>query len=77
MKQRLNTYKAYSLGCVIVWTALLLAVAARGDPPPRATWAWSALAGGSDGSLQPLPERSICRRAGVAKTVMTRTVRRS
>ena len=31
MKQRLHTYKAYSLGCVIVWAALLLAVAARRD----------------------------------------------
>ena len=32
MKQRLNTYKAYSVGCVIVWAALLRAVAARRDP---------------------------------------------
>jgi hypothetical protein len=31
MKQRLNTYKAYSRGCAIVWAALLLAVAARRD----------------------------------------------
>ena len=26
MKQRLNSYKAYSLGCAIVWAAILLAV---------------------------------------------------
>jgi hypothetical protein len=32
VRQRRHTYKAYSLGCVIVWAAILLAVAARGDP---------------------------------------------
>jgi hypothetical protein len=31
MKQRQGTYEGYSLGCVIVWAAILRAVAARGD----------------------------------------------
>jgi hypothetical protein len=31
MKQRQGTYKGYSLGCVIVWAAILLDVAAHRD----------------------------------------------
>jgi len=37
MRQLLNTYKAYSLGAVIVWAAILLAVTAYRTVPRRAT----------------------------------------
>jgi hypothetical protein len=37
MKQRLHTYTAYSIGCAIIWTVILLATARRTNHPDAHT----------------------------------------